>query len=93
MPDADASAPDALHPSAAPLASISEYLGVRTNNVAEYTGVLRALALAAELGAAEVDLLLDSQLIVEHHAADALAKEAIDRVQAGGPAVVVRRPG
>jgi len=38
---------------------------VQTNNVAEYTGVLRALALAEELGAREVDLLLDSKLIVE----------------------------
>jgi ribonuclease HI len=61
----DADRSGALDPRAAPYASISEYLGVRTNNVAEYTGLLRALALAAELGAREVDLLLDSQLIVE----------------------------
>ena len=44
---------------------MSEYLGVQTNNVAEYTGVLRALELARELGATEVHLLLDSKLIVE----------------------------
>jgi ribonuclease HI len=61
----DASGPGARRPDAAPLASISEYLGVQTNNVAEYTGVVRALSLAAELGAREVDLLLDSNLIVE----------------------------
>ena len=61
----DASTPGALHPGATPYASISEYLGVRTNNVAEYTGLLRALALAGDLGAREVDLLLDSMLIVE----------------------------
>jgi len=61
----DASAPGARRPDATPLASVSEYLGVQTNNVAEYTGVLRALALAEELGAREVDLLLDSKLIVE----------------------------
>ncbi len=61
----DASRPDALDPLAPPDASISEYLGTRTNNVAEYTGLVRALDLAAELGAAEVDLLLDSKLIVE----------------------------
>ncbi len=61
----DAASPGAGDPSAAPYATISEYLGVRTNNVAEYTGLLRALALAAELGAREVELLLDSQLIVE----------------------------
>jgi len=61
----DASAPGAARPDAPPVATVSEYLGVQTNNVAEYTGVLRALALAEELGARAVDLLLDSKLIVE----------------------------
>ena len=61
----DAARPDALDPTAPADASISEYLGRQTNNVAEYTGVVRALVLATELGAAEVDLLLDSMLIVE----------------------------
>jgi probable phosphoglycerate mutase len=61
----DAARPDALHPDAPALASISDYLGIRTNNVAEYAGLVRALGLAAELGAREVDLLLDSMLIVE----------------------------
>jgi ribonuclease HI len=61
----DASAPGAARPDATPLATISEYLGIQTNNVAEYTGVLRALALAHELGGREVDMLLDSKLIVE----------------------------
>ena len=61
----DASRPDALDPAAAADASISEYLGATTNNVAEYTGVVRALDLACELGATEVDMLLDSMLIVE----------------------------
>jgi probable phosphoglycerate mutase len=122
---------DARDPRAAPDATISEFLGVQTNNVAEYTAVVRALALAAELGAREVVMLLDSKLIVEQLAgrwrvkdakliplweaarrtlrgfdrwsathvpraqnslADALCNEAIDRVAAGGPAVVVRRP-
>ena len=127
----DLSRPDARDPLAAPDASISEYLGVQTNNVAEYTGTLRALELARDLGATEVHLLLDSKLIVEqltgrwrikdakliplwsasravltgfdrwtaahvpraqNTIADALANEAIDRAQAGGPARVVRRP-
>ncbi|MEA2536752.1 MAG: ribonuclease / adenosylcobalamin/alpha-ribazole phosphatase [Chloroflexota bacterium] len=61
----DADRPDARHPLALPLATISDYLGTQTNNVAEYTAVVRALALAAELGAREVYLLLDSKLIVE----------------------------
>jgi probable phosphoglycerate mutase len=127
----DASRADALDPLAPPDASISEFLGRQTNNVAEYTGLVRALDLAVELGATEVDMLLDSNLIVEqlngrwrakdskliplliaaqgrlrtlrrwsarhvpraqNAAADALANEAIDRVMAGGPARVVRRP-
>ncbi|HEX5013932.1 MAG TPA: ribonuclease HI family protein [Candidatus Limnocylindrales bacterium] len=128
----DAARPDARQPLAPPDASISDYLGIQTNNVAEYTGVVRALALARDLGATEVTMLLDSKLIVEqlagrwrvkdakliplweearrtlrsfsrwsadhvpraqNGAADALANEAIDRVAAGGPASVVRRPG
>ena len=128
----DLSRPDARDDRAVPDASISDYLGIQTNNVAEYTGVVRALDLASELGAREVHLLLDSKLIVEQLAgrwrvkdakliplweearrtlrgferwsathvpraqnslADALCNEAIDRVAAGGPPVVVRRPG
>jgi ribonuclease HI len=123
---------DARDHRATPDATISEYLGIQTNNVAEYTGVLRALELARDLGADEVHLLLDSKLIVEqlsgrwrvkdakliplwaacrgilgrfarwsaghvpraqNSMADALANEAIDRVLAGGPPLVVRRPG
>lgn len=124
--------PDARDPRASPDASVSEFLGVQTNNVAEYTAVVRALALAADLGATEVVMLLDSKLIVEQLAgrwrvkdskliplwetarrslrgfdrwsathvpraqntvADRLCNEAIDRVAAGGPAVIVVRPG
>jgi len=61
----DLERPDARNDRARPDASISDYLGVQTNNVAEYTGVVRALDLATELGAREVHLLLDSKLIVE----------------------------
>jgi probable phosphoglycerate mutase len=61
----DVTRPDARDPRAAPDASISDYLGVQTNNVAEYTGVVRALELARDLGGSEVHLLLDSKLIVE----------------------------
>jgi ribonuclease H / adenosylcobalamin/alpha-ribazole phosphatase len=61
----DLDRPDARDPRATPDASISDYLGVQTNNVAEYTGVVRALELARDLGASEVHLLLDSKLIVE----------------------------
>ena len=61
----DLDRPDARDDRAEPDASISDYLGVQTNNVAEYTGVVRALDLARDLGALEVHLLLDSKLIVE----------------------------
>lgn len=127
----DRARPDALAPLARPDASISEFLGHATNNVAEWTGVVQALELARELGAERVDLFLDSKLIVEqlhgrwrvkdakliplwadaravlagfrlwsathvpraqNSVADALANEAIDRVAAGGPRRVVRRP-
>ena len=47
------------------LAEISEPLGVATNNVAEYTAVLRALEKAAELGAKVVQLRSDSLLLIE----------------------------
>jgi probable phosphoglycerate mutase len=61
----DLARPDARNDRAEPDASISDYLGIQTNNVAEYTAVVRALELATELGAREVHLLLDSKLIVE----------------------------
>lgn len=41
----------------------SELLGVATNNVAEYRGVLLGLARAKELGATEVDVVNDSELV------------------------------
>ncbi|WP_018297148.1 bifunctional RNase H/acid phosphatase [Corynebacterium lubricantis] len=36
-----------------------------TNNVAEYTGLLRGLEAARDLGATEVDIYMDSKLVVE----------------------------
>jgi len=72
----DASRPDAWDPAAPADASISEYLGRQTNNVAEYTGVVRALDLARRLGAVEVHLLLDSKLIVEQLAGRWRVKDA-----------------
>jgi len=39
-------------------------IGKQTNNVAEYEGVLLALELCRELGAADVTLRLDSELVV-----------------------------
>ena len=47
------------------LASYGEYLGIRTNNYAEYSALLSALRTAHELGATEVECILDSELIVK----------------------------
>jgi probable phosphoglycerate mutase len=128
----DATRPDAFDPDAMAVAVVARALGVRTNNVAEYAGLVLALREAERLGAQEVDLRLDSKLIVEqlngrwrvkdaklqplwadtlrtlrafpggwtaahvpraqNSLADALANEAIDRVMAGGPESVIRRP-
>lgn len=47
------------------LAAYGEYLGVQTNNFAEYSALLSALKKAKHLGATEVDCVLDSLLIVK----------------------------
>ena len=47
------------------LAEIAEGLGETTNNVAEYTAAIRGLARARELGASDVTLLSDSQLLIK----------------------------
>ena len=45
------------------LAERNRYLGETTNNVAEYEGVLLALELARDLGADEVEVVNDSELV------------------------------
>jgi len=47
-----------------PLSEIGEYLGVATNNVAEWTGLLLGLRAALDLGVEELDVCLDSELVV-----------------------------
>ena len=47
------------------LAEIKEAIGTATNNVAEYRGLIAGLTEAANLGATEVEVLLDSKLVVE----------------------------
>jgi ribonuclease HI len=46
------------------LQEVGEAIGAATNNVAEYKALLRGIELAAELGADEVDLIGDSELVV-----------------------------
>ena len=45
------------------LAELARFLGVRTNNYAEWTAVDDALQEALRLGAAHVDLRMDSELV------------------------------
>lgn len=50
------------------LAERGEGIGVATNNVAEYSGLLAGLRAAAEVGATEVQVRMDSKLVVEQMA-------------------------
>ena len=61
----DAARPDAYSPDAPPVAAIARPLGIQTNNYAEYMGVILALERVTAMGAREVQLVLDSMLIVE----------------------------
>ena len=45
------------------LDELGETIGVATNNVAEYRGLLRGLERARALGATEVDVINDSELV------------------------------
>jgi ribonuclease HI len=65
---------------------LAERIGPATNNVAEYRAVLRALERAAELGATELEIIGDSELIarqlsgvykVKHPAMRPLYEEAM----------------
>jgi probable phosphoglycerate mutase len=68
----------------------AEGLGVTTNNVAEYRGLIAGLRAAAELGATDVEVRMDSKLVVEqmcgrwkikHPAMRPLAEEASELVR------------
>lgn len=47
------------------LADAAEAIGVATNNVAEYRGLLLGLRRARELGATEVEVVNDSELVAK----------------------------
>jgi ribonuclease HI len=44
---------------------LAERIGVATNNVAEYEALLRGVSRAAELGATELELINDSELVAK----------------------------
>jgi ribonuclease HI len=72
------------------LAERAEGLGITTNNVAEYRGLIAGLRAAQELGAIDVEVRMDSKLVVEqmsgrwkvkHPAMQPLAREAAELVR------------
>jgi ribonuclease HI len=58
------------------LAERNAYIGETTNNVAEYRALLLGLELAAELGAREVEVINDSELIAKQISGDYRVKHA-----------------
>jgi ribonuclease HI len=69
---------------------LGERIGVATNNVAEYRALLRGLERAAALGAREVELVNDSELVarqvtgvykVKHPAMKSLHEQAISALR------------
>jgi ribonuclease HI len=44
---------------------VAGWLGVTTNNVAEYSGLLEALRIARQSGATDVEVISDSELLVK----------------------------
>jgi probable phosphoglycerate mutase len=69
----------------------SEAIGVATNNVAEYSGLIAGLKAAADLGAAEVEVRMDSKLVVEQMAGRWQIKNAGLRPLAAEAARLIRR--
>src|SRR5436190_3531409 len=47
------------------LAAVSDAIGVATNNIAEYSGLVAGLSAAADLQAGQVEVRMDSKLVVE----------------------------
>ncbi|MFC7546182.1 bifunctional RNase H/acid phosphatase [Plantactinospora sp. GCM10030261] len=73
------------------LAERSESIGVATNNVAEYQGLIAGLEAAAEVGAARVAVRMDSKLVVEQMCGRWQIKNPGLRPLAARAAALVRR--
>lgn len=58
------------------VAKISEYLGIATNNVAEYRALILALQRALDAGFHEVGVSLDSELVVKQLSGEYRVKDA-----------------
>ena len=57
------------------VAAFGEYLGEQTNNFAEYSALIGGLKKARELGATEVECVLDSELVVKQMKREYKVKE------------------
>ncbi|MFA6485759.1 MAG: ribonuclease HI family protein [Candidatus Magasanikbacteria bacterium] len=57
------------------LAAFGKYLGEQTNNYAEYMGLILGLTRALELGATEVECVLDSELVTKQMKREYRVKE------------------
>jgi ribonuclease HI len=68
-----------IDPSGAVVHEASEPLGVTTNNIAEYRGLIAALEAALALGAKRVEARLDSELLV---------RQAIGRYRVKNPGLI-----
>ncbi len=64
-PDPRATAPSSRPSQAGKIAELSEFLGIRTNNFAEYSGLLGVLAWALEHGYRRLRVVSDSELMVK----------------------------
>jgi ribonuclease HI len=63
--------------SGAEVALLGKYLGHATNNVAEYEGLLLGLRKALEIGAKEIDVAADSELLVRQIKGEYKVKNAV----------------
>ncbi len=59
-----------------PLAEISKYLGETTNNVAEYQSLIFGLEEAIKLGVSQLEVKMDSQLVVKQMLGEYRVKQA-----------------
>jgi ribonuclease HI len=75
-PGPAAAAAVATTPGGDPLAERKLYVGEATNNVAEYRAVLLGLELARELGAKEVEVVNDSELVARQIGGEYKVKHA-----------------
>jgi len=73
------------------LREIADGIGVASNNVAEYRGLIAGLTAAIDLGAADVEVRMDSKLVVEQMSGRWRVKHPDMQVLARQAAELVRR--